>query len=114
MHELSIALSLLEIVEEHCRAGGYHSVEAVKVRVGRGGGIFPEALDFAFQAVKADTVAHHARFHIDSVPLGGFCHSCRRQFETEEPVIFACPLCASPSFQINQGYELQVIELEVK
>jgi hydrogenase nickel incorporation protein HypA/HybF len=113
MHEVSIALSLLEIVEEHCRAGGHHSVEAVKVRVGLGGGLLPEALDFAFQAVKVNTLAHNARFLIEPVPLGGVCKDCRRQFETDEKVVFACPFCTSSSFQINQGYELQVVELEV-
>ncbi len=113
MHEVSIAISLLDIVEEQCRAGGYHSVEAVKVRVGKGGEILPEALDFAFAAVKRDTVAHRARLIVDWVPVGGFCSGCRRQFETEEKVLFSCPLCASPSFQINQGYELQIVELEV-
>jgi hydrogenase nickel incorporation protein HypA/HybF len=113
MHEVSIVLSLLEIVEEECRAAGYPAVAAVKVRVGKAGGILPEALGFAFQALRGNTPAHEARLIIDWVPLGGFCLDCRRQFQTEEKILFACPLCGSPSFQVSQGYELQVVELEV-
>ncbi len=113
MHELSVALSILDIAERECRDGGYTSVAAIRVRVGRGGGILPEALDFAFEAVKANTLAHKARFLIEVVPIGGFCSACGREFETEETFLFACPHCASPSFQIHKGYELQVVELEV-
>ncbi len=113
MHEVSVALGILDIAEKECRAGGYSSVAAIRVRVGRGGGILPEALDFAFEAVKANTLAHGARFLIDVVPIGGSCNACGREFETEEKFLFACPYCASPSFQIRKGYELQVIELEV-
>ncbi len=113
MHEVSVALGILDIAERECRAGGYTSVATVTVRVGRGGGILPEALDFAFQAVKANTLAREADFVIDVVPIGGSCNSCGREFETEEKFLFACPHCASPSFQIHKGYELQLVELEV-
>ncbi len=113
MHEVSVALSLLEMVEKQCRAKGYFSIASVKVRVGKAAGILPEAFALAFEAVKQDTLAREARFIIDVVPLAGLCKSCGNHFETEEKFILECPLCASPSFQINQGYELELVELEV-
>lgn len=113
MHEVSVALSLLEIIEKQCQEKGYLSVESVKVRVGKAGGIMPEAFAFAFETAKKDTLAQNARFIIDVVPLGGFCNGCQKQFETEEIFVLACPLCASPSFQINQGYELELVEMDV-
>lgn len=113
MHEVSLALSLLNIVEEKCREGGYHSVESVKVRVGRASGILPEAFSFAFEAVKKDTIAQDAKFIIDIVPLGGFCNACQSRFATEEAYLLECPLCSSSSFQIDQGLELEVVEMEV-
>jgi len=31
----------------------------------------------------------------------------------EETFIFECPNCASLSFKINKGYELEIIDMEV-
>ena len=113
MHEVSIALSLLDIVEKKCRQEGYQRVESVRVRVGKASGILPEAFSFALDVVKNDTLARDARFIIDLVPLGGTCNACGKCFETGEPYIAECPFCASPSFRITQGNELEILEMEV-
>jgi hydrogenase nickel incorporation protein HypA/HybF len=114
MHEISVALSLLKIIEKQCQEKGYLSIESVKVKVGKAGGVLPEAFAFAFEIAKKDTLAQNARFVVELVPLGGFCNGCQKQFETEEVFVFACPLCDSPSFQINQGYELELVEIDVE
>jgi len=113
MHEVSIALSLLELVERECREAGYHSIDSVRIKVGKASGILPEAFSFALNVAKKDTLARDAQFVIEVVPLGGFCNGCGRHFEIEEFFIFACPGCASPSFQISQGRELEIVDMEV-
>ena len=113
MHEVSIALSLLDIVAKKCREEGYQRVDSVRVRVGKASGVLPEAFSFALEAVKKGTPAQDARFIIDRIPLGGTCNACGKRFETEEPYIVQCPFCASPSFRITQGYELELVEMEV-
>lgn len=47
------------------------------------------------------------------VPLGGFCRECRKPFEVEELYVTECPLCGSSSFRIDQGRELELVEIEV-
>lgn len=113
MHELSVALSLLELIEQKCREQGCRSVSSVRVRVGKASGILPDAFAFAFDAAKPQTVAREAKFVIDIVALGGVCSSCGNQFTTEEPYVLECPCCSSTSFKINQGRELELVELEV-
>jgi hydrogenase nickel incorporation protein HypA/HybF len=113
MHESSIALSLLEIIEERCREEGCKSVESVRVRAGKASGVSSESLSFAFEILKKDTIAHEAKLIIDLVPLGGLCSRCENQFTTEEAYILECPHCSSTSFKINQGYELEFVEMEV-
>ena len=113
MHEVSVALRLLEIIEGKCQEEGFQWVESVRVRVGSASGILPEAFSFAFEAAKKDTIAGEAKFIIDVVPLGGLCSRCGNQFITEEAYILECPTCSSTSFKINQGYELELVELEV-
>jgi hydrogenase nickel incorporation protein HypA/HybF len=113
MHELSIALSLLDIVENKCKEEGYHSVETVKVRIGKGSGVQPEAFSFALAAVQKDTIAKDTKFIIDLVPLSGVCESCGKQFESTDSFVFECPFCSSPRFKIQKGYELDIVEMEV-
>lgn len=114
MHEVSLALNLLDIIEKKCQEEGYQKVESVRVRVGKASSVQPEAFSFAFEVVKKDTAAQNARFIIDLIPLGGTCSACGNRFETEEAYILECPSCASPSLQITQGYELEMVEMEVE
>lgn len=48
MHELSIALSLVELAAEAAANAGAERVEAVHLRVGALAGVVPEALQFSF------------------------------------------------------------------
>jgi hydrogenase nickel incorporation protein HypA/HybF len=114
MHEVSIALSLLEIVEKKCREEGYPSVESLRVRIGKGSGILPEALQFAFEAARHDTVARNAELILDLIPVQGICRNCAGRFEWETPYILECPFCHSASFQVISGREMDLVEMEVR
>jgi hydrogenase nickel incorporation protein HypA/HybF len=113
MHEVSIALSLLDIAVKKCREEGYRSIDSVTVRVGKASGILPEAFTFALEVAKKDTIARDAEFIIEMVPLGGFCDGCGSHFEMEATYLLECPFCASSSFKINKGYELEIVDMEV-
>jgi len=113
VHEVSIALSLLDLVEKKCREEGYQRVESVRVRVGKASGVLPEAFSFAWDVVKRDTIARDSRFTLELIPVGGTCEACGAHFETENVFLTQCPLCSSPSFQIIQGRELEIVEMEV-
>jgi len=113
MHEASIVLSLLEMLSDKCRQEGYRSIESVRLKIGMASGIMPEAIVFAFEAAKHDTIARQAELFIDIVPVGGFCSTCGKDFEVDETYVLSCPLCSSLAFKINKGYELDIVEMEV-
>ena len=113
MHEASIAISLLETVSDLCQKEGYNSIESVRLKVGRAAGILPDALLFAFDVVKAGTIASQAELLIEYVSLGGFCCDCGSQFDSEERYIYTCPICKSRSIKITRGDEMQIIDMEV-
>lgn len=114
MHEAAIALSILDIVIEKCTEMGGHSIDVVMIRIGKAAGVLPEALSFAFDAVKADTIAGGARLVIEKVPLGGICAACRQGFTVEEATyVFTCPLCYSNLIEINSGREMEIMEMEI-
>ena len=113
MHEASIALSVLNTVTEECRQRGFTAIESVRLRIGKASGVLPEALTFAFDIAKADSVAQDARLEIDLIPLGGQCHDCGSTFTTEERFLLDCPQCHGNDFTINQGYEMNIVDMEV-
>ena len=113
MHEASIALSVIEIAEKHCRDAGYSKIKNIELRIGNASGVLPDALMTAFDIVKLETLAESACLMIENVPLGGLCRSCKNQFTTDDQFILACPNCSGKDFSLDRGRELDIIEIEV-
>ena len=113
MHEVSIALSLLEIAEQHCKKEGYQGIESITVKIGKASGVMPEALLFAFDAVKQGTIAEKAHLTIEEIPVSGYCHRCMKSFSVDEPFVLCCPNCGDTSFRLDSGRELDIVELDV-
>lgn len=113
MHEASIAQSLLDIATEECRKKGFNKIISVRIRIGKASGVMPEALLFAFDALKAGTMASGATLDIEEVPVSGHCDSCGSDFTVGEEYILKCPRCGSGSFRACSGRELDITEMEV-
>ena len=114
MHEVSIAQGILGIITANAQKHGFRRVNSVSLRIGRASGVVIDALRFAFEIVRKDTIADNADLLIEEVPLGGVCLDCKNNFTTERDYILECPLCGSVSFKITQGRELEIIELDVE
>ncbi|MDP2752995.1 MAG: hydrogenase maturation nickel metallochaperone HypA [Nitrospirota bacterium] len=113
MHEVSIALSLLDIAERYCEKEGYKGIESIGVKIGKASGVMSEALLFAFDAVKIGTIAEKAHLIIDEIPVSGFCSTCNNNFSVKETYVLCCPRCGDTSFRLETGRELDVCEMEV-
>lgn len=114
MHELSIAMNILDIVRDTCRTQNFERVETIYLRIGRASGILTDALQFAFEQARAGTVARDARLEIEEIDVGGHCEDCRREFTVEEKYVFECPRCGGNRFRITSGHEMEIVELEVE
>ncbi|HMK43273.1 MAG TPA: hydrogenase maturation nickel metallochaperone HypA [Dissulfurispiraceae bacterium] len=114
MHEVSIAQSLLDVAVENCRTNGFSTIKHVRVLIGKASGVMPEALLFAFDSLKEDTIARKADLEIVEVPLRGECRECGKSFETEERYVLSCPHCGSVEYTLSSGRELTVADLEVE
>ena len=114
MHESSLAINIVEIAQEECRNRGCASVDSVTVRLGKASGVLPESLEFAFNALKENTIASKAKLIFEIVPVGGTCQSCQKTFEAHDvPYVLSCPHCGSTSFEISKGREMEVVSLEI-
>jgi len=44
----------------------------------------------------------------------GVCSECNADFEVKEAYVLSCPECGSTAFKIQRGYEMEIVEMDVK
>ena len=112
MHEFSIMQSTLETAAQKMSAAGATEIHRLKVRIGRLSGVVPEALRFAFEALKDKTPAAGASLEIEEVPAVCWCAGCAAEFETAK-YEYACPRCHELSGDLRRGKEMELSSLEI-
>ncbi len=113
MHEMSLAESVLGIIEDAAAAQGFTQVKAVVLEIGQLAAVEVEAMRFCFDAVMRDTLADGARLEIVEVPGAGWCRDCETQVPMNDRLDI-CPHCGGAHLQPSGGLELKVKELEVE
>ena len=112
MHELSIALSIFELVEgEACKANA-SIISRVEVEIGTMSGVETEALLFAWESVVRGTIAMEAPLEIHTIQAEAHCLECGKDFPAEHFFV-QCPHCSSFRYNITKGKELRVSSLMV-
>jgi hydrogenase nickel incorporation protein HypA/HybF len=110
VHELSIAHSLVSLVEERLPEG-VDRVTAVDIRLGVLAGVVRGALEFCYEMATEGTPLQGSVLRIEEVPLVIHCAVCRAD-QTPAGVEFRCPVCGTVSGDIRQGRELDLAAIE--
>src|SRR5271165_3849759 len=113
MHELSIAMSIVDLAKEEAVQRGVQ-VEAVHLKLGALSGVVKEALLSCYEMACQGTPLQGSRLVVEDVPVVIFCSTCRAQRPLSSVQLFCCPECGTPAFEIVQGKELEVVALEVQ
>ena len=109
MHELSIAVRLVDLASEAARDAG--PIEAVRVRVGTLSGVVVEALEFAWEAAREDTPCADAALIVERVPARLRCPACGCESACEEFLACLCERCGGPA-EVSGGRELDLMAIE--
>ena len=112
MHEVGIIQSTLELAEQSARASGATQIHRLRLRVGRMTGVVREALEFAFEVVRAGTMAADATLEVETVPVACWCAQCRTEFVSDD-LLYVCPGCGQLSGELRRGQELELASLEI-
>lgn len=112
MHELSIAMSIVEMAEEEA-ASRSAKVKVVYLKLGALSGVVKEALLSCYEMACEGTPLEGSRLLIDEVPVIIFCSTCQTERTLNSTQMFCCPQCETPSAQILQGREIEVTALEI-
>jgi hydrogenase nickel incorporation protein HypA/HybF len=109
---MSLAESVMQIVETTARANDASAVRAVWLELGALSHVEQEALRFSFDVVKRGTVADDARLEIRTTPGRAWCMPCEDSVDLER-LGDPCPRCGSHQLQVTQGEEMRVKEIEI-
>ena len=112
MHELSIALSIIDVVQEEAQRRSVR-VSAVRLRLGPLSGVIKDALTGAFELAREGTDLAECRLDIDEVPIIAYCPKCLANRPVESIQMLCCAECGTPTPQIISGRELEVAAMEV-
>ena len=114
MHELSIALSIIEGAQEEAERQGNAHIEAVHLRLGPLAGVVREALTFAYDLACEGTTLHGSRLIIEEVPITFLCSECAVERTQISVQIMNCSVCGTPAAQVLTGTELEISALELE
>jgi hydrogenase nickel incorporation protein HypA/HybF len=113
MHELSIAISLVEAAQEEAAKHGASTVSAVHLKLGPLSGVVKDALLFSYDLATESTPLQGSRLVIEDVPVEIFCSQCGERRSIRSLQAFCCAVCDTPATEIVQGKELQLAALEI-
>jgi hydrogenase nickel incorporation protein HypA/HybF len=113
MHELSIAISMIDQIAEETESRGGLAVEAVHLKLGIFSGVDKEALLFAYELACEGSPLAGSRLVIESIPLVIYCDACQKDRTPPSVYELSCPDCGTPGQKIVTGREIEVASLEV-
>lgn len=113
MHELSLAESMLQIVEAAAEREGARRVRRIVLEIGRLACVEVDALCFCFASVAADGPAAGADLDIVDIPGAGICDDCGASAPMDAPY-GECPACGGYRMRPTAGTAMRVSDIEIE
>lgn len=114
MHELSIALAILDLADEESKSRDGVGIRSIHLKLGPLSGVVKQALLSAFDLARESSTLPTAELVIEDVPLVVFCSKCAQERTIGDLGELCCPQCGTPSGQIVSGRELEITALEIE
>lgn len=114
MHELSIAMSMIEMAGEEAMRYGSDRVSALHLKLGPLSGVIKDALLFSYEVASHGTRLEGSRLIIEEVPVVVYCPACREERMIESIQSFCCPVCGTLTPEVRSGNELMLVALELE
>ena len=114
MHELSIAMGIVEgAFEEAARHSG-ERVAVVRLQLGQLSGVVREALLFSYDLACDGTPLAGSRLEIVEITAAVDCRECDAVRDTVSIQEMRCVICGTASSEVVRGRELMIVGLELE
>lgn len=114
MHELSIALSIIDMATEEASRQQSERVAAVYLKLGPLSGVMKQALVSAFDLACEGSPLEGTLLVIEDVPVTIWCGGCEAETAAVAFNELRCCTCGEPATRIVHGQELEVVALELQ
>jgi len=114
MHELSIALSMIEMATEEAERREGVRVNALHLKLGPLSGVVKDALLFSYEIACNGTPLEGSQLVIEGVPVVIYCSECQSEQQLESVQRFCCPVCGTLSSDVVKGRELEFVAMEIE
>jgi hydrogenase nickel incorporation protein HypA/HybF len=118
MHELSIALSILDLAAEEAdrlrAADESVRVVAIHLKLGPLSGVVKSALVSAYELAREGTTLERTELVVEEVPVVAYCPACAAERTLSSVWELSCPDCGMPTPEVLRGRELEVVALEIE
>jgi hydrogenase nickel incorporation protein HypA/HybF len=115
VHEVSIALGIVDELIKIARNNDAIKINSVKLKIGKMSGIVTDSLVFAFDAVKLEhPLLSDALILIEDVPVICECEDCNTRFEHKDIYFPTCTNCKSYNVNIISGEEQHIDKVEME
>ncbi len=114
MHELSIAMSIVETAIEQAESLGGAKVLAVHLKLGPLCGVVKEALLGSYELAAENTELAGSRLVIVETELRAYCPNCAVERAVVSTTDISCVECGTPTPEITSGRELEVTAMEIR
>lgn len=113
MHELSIALSIVDGALEELRERGAAEAGAIYLRVGRLSGVDKDSLLFSYSIAIEETPLARSQLVIEDVEIVILCPSCQAERAARSFPGLLCAECGAPAERVVHGEELEITAMEI-
>lgn len=107
MHELSIAMGIVDLVSEEAAKNNAVTIKEVELEVGEMAGVDIEALTFSLHVIMKQSILSSATIDIKKISTLAQCKDCKVRYQPEN-LYTPCPACHSSHTDIIHGKELRV------
>ncbi len=112
MHELSIAIGIVDVATEEAQKAGHGKIVKINIRMGALSGVELSLFKHAWPVASKDTLLEYSELSIEWIKGEALCLDCNQQFVIEE-IYDTCPKCESFKKEIVKGKELNIKSLEI-
>jgi len=113
MHELSIAMSIIEGASREAKNHGGAKVHAVHLKLGPLSGVVKDALLFSYGLACVGTLLEGSQLVVEEVPVVVFCHRCETEKTLDSIQLFRCPGCGTQTPDVVSGRQLELAAIEI-
>jgi hydrogenase nickel incorporation protein HypA/HybF len=114
VHELSIALSIIEGAEEEVARQGGGRVCAIHLKLGPLSGVVSHALLFSYTIACQGTPLEGSELMIEEVPIRLYCNRCQSEEDPISTQRLHCRRCEGADCHVISGDQLELATMELQ